>query len=59
VVTRCFTANGNSQLQYRSGVRISGTIDGTDVADMPYFDTLSPFIAKGNRKIQFTTHGSC
>ena len=59
VVTRCFTANDNSQLQYRSGVRISGTIDGIDVRRIPYFDQMSPFMAMGNRKIQFVTHGSC
>jgi hypothetical protein len=35
VVTRCFTANDNSQLEYRSGVRISGTIHGTDVTTIP------------------------
>ena len=59
VVTRCFTSNDNSQLQYRSGVSASGTIDGTDVRDMPYFDQMSPFMAKGTRQIQFVTHGGC
>ena len=59
VVTRCFTSNDNSQLQYRSGVRVSETIDGTDVRDMPYFESMSPFLAKGTRNIQFVTHGSC
>ena len=59
VVTRCFTSNDNSQLQYRSGVSVSGTIDGTNVRDMPYFDQMSLFMAKGTRQIQFITHGSC
>lgn len=59
MVTRCVTANDNSQLQYRSDVWISGSIDGTDVRDMPYFAPESPFIAQGNRKIQFVMHGSC
>ena len=31
VVNRCITANNNSHQQYRSGVRVTGTIDGTDV----------------------------
>ena len=53
MVTRCFTSNDNSQLQYRSGVRVSETIDGTDVRDMPYFESMSPFLAKGTRNIQF------
>jgi hypothetical protein len=62
LVTTCFTTNDNSQLQYRSGVRISGTIDGTDVNDktkMTYFESMSPFMAKGTRQIQFVTHGTC
>jgi hypothetical protein len=59
MVTRCFTSNDNSQLQYRSGVRISGTIDGKDVSEIPYFDQMSPFMASGTRNIQFVTHGSC
>jgi hypothetical protein len=59
VVTRCITENNNSHQQYRSGVRVTGTIDGTDVTTIPYFAPMSPFIAKSNLKIHFTTHGNC
>jgi hypothetical protein len=37
--------------------------DGTNaplqVTTIPYFAPMSPFIAKSNLKIHFTTHGSC
>jgi hypothetical protein len=59
IVNRCITENRNSHQQYRSGVRITGTIDGTDVTTFRYFGPLSPLLYTGNFKLHSTTHGSC
>jgi hypothetical protein len=59
IVNRCITENRNSHQKYRSGVRATGTIDGTDVTTFPYLGPFSPLLYTGNFKLNSTTHGSC
>ena len=59
IVNRCFTENRNSHQKYRSGVRATGTIDGTDVTTFPYFGPFSPLLYTGNFKLNSATHGTC
>jgi hypothetical protein len=59
VINRCLTENRNSHQVYRNGVRITGTIDGTDVTTFPYLGPFSPFIAKNNFKLHSAIHGNC
>jgi hypothetical protein len=59
VVNRCLTENSNAHQKYRSGVRITGTIDGTDVTTFPYLGPFSPLLYTGNFKLHSTIHGNC
>ena len=59
IVNRCFTENRNSHQKYRSGVRATGTIDGTDVTTFPYLERFSPLLYTGNFKLNSATHGTC
>ena len=61
VVDRCFTTNNNFQQTYRAGpeVAIAGTIDGTDVQNIPYFNFFQPFLGRGHVIHVEIVHGSC
>jgi hypothetical protein len=50
IVTRCFTENRNSHQKYRTGVRATGTIDGTDVTTFPYLERFSPLLYTPHRQ---------
>ncbi len=58
-VSRCFTTNHNYQQTYRAYVSATGTVDGVDVADIPYSQLHDPFIGRGRFTAVEVVHGAC
>lgn len=56
-VDRCVTFNSHSHQTYRADVRITGTIDSVDVASIPYFNNLDPYISRAVFTKVVANHG--
>jgi len=56
-VNRCFTVNQHAHQAYRGPVELTGTIDGFDVRDIPFWNGADPIIARGNFTLNVVEHG--
>jgi hypothetical protein len=56
LVTSCITGNWHAHQAWREGGSITGSLDGTDVADL-FYGPVEPFLGRGVFTITIATHG--